>query len=76
MLKNSGNFQAAIEMYHKVLFLKENLDALVEMAEIYEKIMDISTAVLFYKRSLQIMPRHDIKEKVQSLTLVKGLQLL
>lgn len=60
-LRNSGNFQGAIEMYHKVLFLKENIDALVEMAEIYEKIMDVSTAVLFYRRSLQIMPRHDIK---------------
>ena len=48
-------------MYHKVIFLKENLDALIEMAEIYEKIMDISTAILFYKRSLQIVPRPDIK---------------
>jgi hypothetical protein len=46
------------------------------MAEIYEKIMDVSTAVLFYKRSLQIVPRQDIKEKIQNLTLVKGLQML
>lgn len=38
--------------------------------------MDVSTAVLFYKRSLQIVPRPDIKEKVQNLTLVKGLQML
>lgn len=38
--------------------------------------MDISTAILFYKRSVQISPRPDIKEKVQSLTLVKGLQML
>lgn len=46
------------------------------MAEIYETIMDVSTATLFYKRSLQILPRPDIKEKVQSLTLIKGLELL
>jgi hypothetical protein len=44
-----------------VIFLKENLDAFVELAEIYEKMMDVSTAILFYKRSLQIIPRPDIK---------------
>lgn len=63
-------------MYHKVIFLKENCDAFIELAEIYEKILDVTSATLFYKRSLQIMPRPDIKEKVQNLTLVKGLQML
>lgn len=38
--------------------------------------MDVSTAILFYKRSLQISPHPDIKEKIHSLTLVKGLQML
>lgn len=38
--------------------------------------MDVSTAILFYKRSLQIAPRPDIKEKIQNLTLFKGLQML
>jgi hypothetical protein len=38
--------------------------------------MDLSTAILFYKRSLQTVPRHDIKEKIQNLTLIKGMQML
>lgn len=46
------------------------------MGEIYESMLDHSSAILFYKRSLQLLPRPDIKEKVQKLTLVKGLELL
>lgn len=49
---------------------------MIDLAEIYEKIMDLSTAILFYKRSLQSVPRHDIKEKIQNLTLIKGMQML
>lgn len=46
------------------------------MAEIYEEINDLSTAILFYKRSQQINAKDNIKNKIQALSLIKGLELL
>jgi hypothetical protein len=38
-------------MYHRVIFLKESVDAICELAELYESICDVSTALMFYKKA-------------------------
>lgn len=38
--------------------------------------MDSSTALLFYKRSMQLLPKQEIKEKIQNLSLIKGLEMI
>jgi hypothetical protein len=44
----------------------------MEIAELYERINDIATALLFYKKSLQFQDNLGIKDKIQCLYLVKG----
>lgn len=52
-------------MYHKAIFLKEEVDPIFELAEIYESIYDISSALTFYKKCEQICSKPKSKEKIK-----------
>ena len=75
-LRTEGKLHEAIEMYHKVLFLKEDPQYMSELAEIYEALMDLSSAVTFYRRVHQLNGSFQAHEKVKTLTKIQGLQLL
>jgi hypothetical protein len=59
-----------------VLFLKEDPQFMLELAEVYERNCDISSAILFYRRVHQLNGNSNALEKVRFLSKVQGLQLL
>jgi hypothetical protein len=59
-----------------VIFLREDVQFMLELAEIYERSCDIASAVLFYRRANQLAPNSTAQEKVKFLSKVQGLQLL
>jgi hypothetical protein len=56
--------------------LKEDPHYLFELAEIYEKMMDLTSASLFYRRTHQLNNSSAALEKVKNIAKIQGLQLL
>ena len=59
-----------------MIFLKEDSEYLVEMAEIYEALMDLSTALSLLKRADFLESRMEIKEKINRIAIIQGMQLI
>ena len=53
-LKRDHKHWQAVEAYHKALFLKEDPQYLFELGEVYEELMDNTSASLFYRRTYQL----------------------
>lgn len=75
-LKREERYAEAIEAYHKVLFLREEAQFMLELAEIYEKMYDVSSAILFYRRTFELNKSSQALERGKFLSKVQGLQLL
>lgn len=57
-------------IYKRCLFLREDVEVVVELAECYRQLNDISTALNLYRRAEQILPNWS--GKIKQLSLEKG----
>lgn len=73
-LKKSGKLEEAAALYTKAIFLNEDPEYLLELADIYEMMMDLSTALNLHKRAEQL--RGSQSSKIKSLALLRGFALL
>lgn len=63
----SGQYDKAIDRFEKVLLLQpENLEAVLVLAEVYERKADKANAIVWYKKALSIANNPDLKKALEA----------
>ena len=73
-LRRDGKLEEAAAAYTRAIFLNEDPEYLIELADVYERMMDLSTALNLHKRAEQL--RASQNNRIKSLALLRGFALL